>query len=68
MSLVPTAVFRTFESEDKSFQMAIQTMFLRLFGTIPGQSRMILETSKQIKTLQLIQSVTYSISNSPKGL
>ena len=63
MSLVPTAVFRTFESEDKSFQMAIQTMFLRLFGTIPGQSRMILETSKNINN-----TATYSISNSPKGL
>lgn len=36
MPLVPTAVLRTFDSEDKSFQMAVQTMFMRLFGTIPG--------------------------------
>jgi len=34
--LVPPAVFRTFESDDKPYQVALQTMLTRLLGTIPA--------------------------------
>ena len=35
-AFVPPALFRTFDSDDKAFQAALGTMFLRLFGTIPA--------------------------------
>ena len=35
-TFAPPAVFRTFDSDDKAFQAALGTMFLRLFGTIPA--------------------------------
>jgi len=36
ITLVPPAVFRTFDSDDKPFEVALQTMLMRLLGTIPA--------------------------------